>query len=273
MKITWLGWAGFELEADDGTTVVIDPLQDAGAVFRPLAERSEGMPVPAVTAAAPGRAVAGLITHLHRDHADADALRAALRDGAPVFEPPAGGGEPLEELALAQAEHELAGAGFERRRTAAWEQAQVGAFTLTALPAADGTGDPQVSWLVEADGVKVLHLGDTLYHGWWWRMALRHGPFDVVLVPVNGPVVDFPHRQPASPLPAVLDPASAAIAAHALQARLAIPMHDEGYERDGLFEPVDGSADRFLAEAEARGVPAVRLAVGKTLDVRGGVAA
>ena len=32
MRLTWLGWAGVELEAG-GATVVVDPLEDAGAVF------------------------------------------------------------------------------------------------------------------------------------------------------------------------------------------------------------------------------------------------
>ena len=110
-----------------------------------------------------------------------------------------------------------------------------GPFTLTALPAVDGVGDPQVAWLVEAGGVRVLHLGDTMFHGYWWRMALRHGPFDVVLVPVNGAVVGFPHRTPASPLPVALDPEQAALAAELLGARLAIPIHAEGYEIDGVY--------------------------------------
>jgi L-ascorbate metabolism protein UlaG (beta-lactamase superfamily) len=209
--------------------------------------------------------VAGLLTHLHRDHADAAALAAALAPGAPVYEPPAGGGGPLEELSLAQADHELDAAGLERRRVEAWESRTAGPFTLTAMPAVDGTGDPQVAWLVEAGGLRVLHLGDTMFHGAWWRMALRHGPFDVVLVPVNGAVLTFPHRQPPSPLQAMMDPEQAAVAAQILGARLAIPMHDEGYDLDGVFQPVAGAADRFLEAAEARGLPARRLAVGQTL--------
>jgi len=44
MRLTWLGWAGAELEVD-GATVVIDPLQDAGAVFAPL--NVQGGPTPA----------------------------------------------------------------------------------------------------------------------------------------------------------------------------------------------------------------------------------
>ena len=187
--------------------------------------------------------------------------------GAPVLEPPAGDGDELEELALVQADHELTAAGLDRRRLAPWASATAGPFTLTALPAADGVGDPQVAWLVEADGVRVLHLGDTMLHGAWWRMARRHGPFDVVLVPVNGAVVGFPHRRPASPLPVVLDPDQAAIAAEILGARLAIPIHAEGYEADGLYEPVPDAAGRFAAAAAERGVPVSVLRPGEAIEI------
>jgi L-ascorbate metabolism protein UlaG (beta-lactamase superfamily) len=266
MRLRWLGWAGVEVEAN-GATVVVDPLADAGAVFAPLGERAAGMAPPQVVAAQEGKAVAGLVTHLHRDHADAAALKAALAPGAPLLEPPAAGGDGLENLALAQAEHELAAAGLERRRLAPWESVALGHFTLTALPAADGSGDPQVAWLVEVDGVRVLHLGDTMFHGYWWRMALRHGPFDVVLVPVNGPVVRFPHRRPASPLPIALDPEQAAIATAILGARLAIPIHADGYEIEGIYEPVADAAERFAAAAAERDVPARILQTGETIEL------
>jgi L-ascorbate metabolism protein UlaG (beta-lactamase superfamily) len=225
------------------------------------------MPLPKVVAPSAGKAVAGLLTHLHRDHADARALAAALAPMAPVLEPPAGGGDALEELALAQAEHELAVAGLDRRRVAPWESVTAGPFTLTALPACDGVGDPQVGWLVEADGVRVLHLGDTMFHGYWWRMARRHGPFDVVLVPVNGAVVGFAHRRPASPLPVALDPAQAAIATELLGARLAVPIHAEGYEIDGIYQPVPDAAERFAAAAAERDVPVRILDTGETIEV------
>jgi L-ascorbate metabolism protein UlaG (beta-lactamase superfamily) len=269
MRLTWLGWAGVELEAG-GATVVVDPLDDAGAVFAGLGDRAAAAPLPQVVPASAGRAVAGLVTHLHRDHADAHALSAALAPGAQVLEPPAGGGEALAGLALALAEHELAAAGLERRSLAPWESATAGPFTLTALPAADGIGDPQVAWLVEADGARVLHLGDTMFHGYWWRMALRHGPFDVVLVPVNGAVVAFPHRRPASPLPVALDPDQAAIAARILGAGLAIPIHAEGYEIDGVYQPVPDAAERFAAAAAEHDVQTRILEPGETIDVPAG---
>ena len=266
MQLTWLGWAGVELE-HGGDTVVIDPLGDAAAPFAAFGDRIVGAPIPEVTPATPGRAVAGLVTHLHRDHTDAPALDAALAPGAPVFEPTAGGGDEVENLALIGPDAELAATGRERRQFAPWQSASAGPFTITALPAVDGFGDPQVAWLVEADGIRVLHLGDTTFHGFWWRIARRHGPFDAVLLPVNGTVGRFPHRRPASPFPAVLTPEQAAVAAEILGARLAIPIHSEGYEIDGIYTPVADSSARFKAEAEGRGVAARILLVGETIDL------
>ena len=170
-------------------------------------------------------------------------------------------------LALVQAEHELDAAGLDRRRVAAWESVIFDPFKFTALPAVDGGGDPQVAWLVEAQGVRVLHLGDTMFHGYWARMAQRHGPFDVVLVPVNGAIVNFPHREPASPLPVVLDPVQGAIAAQCLGARLAIPIHGEGYEIDGVYQPADEPTASFAAAAAERGVPVRLLDVGETIEL------
>jgi L-ascorbate metabolism protein UlaG (beta-lactamase superfamily) len=113
----------------------------------------------------------------------------------------------------------------------------------------------------------VLHLGDTMFHGYWWRMARRHGPFDVVLVPVNGAVTGFPHRRPPSPLPAALDPAQAAIAAEILGARLAIPIHAEGYAVEGVYRPVPDAARRFAAAAAERDVAVRILAPGEAIEM------
>ena len=123
---------------------------------------------------------------------------------------------------------------------------------LTALPAVDGLGDPQVSWLVEADGRRALHLGDTVFHGYWWRMARRHGPFDVVFAPINGPAVDFPHLQPASPLAAAMEPEQAALAAELLGAATVVPMHYDGFAAEPWYRPVLDAAARFADAAIGR---------------------
>jgi len=248
MRIRWLGWAGVEIEAH-GERVVVDPLLDAGAVFAWLGERARATPLPEVVPAQTG-ALAGLLTHLHRDHADAEALRTALRAGAPVYEPVDYGGEGRERLAVAQADHELTAAGLARQPIAAWTSATAGAFTFTVLPAVDGTGDPQVSWLIEADGKRVLHLGDTMWHGWWWRIRERYGPPDVLLAPTNGARLTLPHRQPASSLPAAMEPEQAALAAELLEAEHLVPIHYGGYDLPGTYEPVADPAQRVAAASD-----------------------
>jgi L-ascorbate metabolism protein UlaG (beta-lactamase superfamily) len=248
MRIRRLGWAGVEIEAQ-GERLVVDPLQDAAAVFGWLGERARAIALPELVPAQPG-AIAGLLTHLHRDHADAAALATALDVGAPVYEPVDFAGEGRERLAVVQADHELTAVGLARRPAAVWASTRVGAFTLTALPAVDGTGDPQVSWLIEANGKRVLHLGDTMWHGWWWRIRERYGPPDVVLAPINGPRLTFPHRQPASSLPGAMEPEQAALAAELLQADRLVPIHYGAYDLPGIYEPVPDPLERLTATTD-----------------------
>jgi L-ascorbate metabolism protein UlaG (beta-lactamase superfamily) len=253
MKVRWLGWAGVEIEAD-GAALVIDPLADPGATFAALGEDVlDRVQLPTVVPAETrGRSVAGLVSHLHRDHTDAGALSEALAPDGTVHEPAWPGGSDAENLSLAQADAELQRAGLRRSAVEVWERAEVGPFAITALPAVDGLGDPQVSWLVEAEGQRVLHLGDTIFHGYWWRMARRHGPFDVVLAPINGAVVDFPHLQPPSPLAAALEPEQAALAGELLWARTLIPIHYDGFAIDPFYRPVEDPRSRFEAAAAGR---------------------
>jgi L-ascorbate metabolism protein UlaG (beta-lactamase superfamily) len=254
MRVRWLGWAGVELEAE-GETLVIDPLAEPGATFAALGGNVlDRVELPVVVAPeSSSAAVAGLVSHLHRDHTDAEALAGALAPGAVVHEPVWPGGKEAENLALAQANAELERLDLERRPLEAWERVEAGPFAITALPAVDGLGDPQVSWLVEAEGRRILHLGDTIFHGYWWRMARRHGPFDLVLAPINGAAVDFPHLQPPSPLAAAMEPEQAALAAELLGARAVIPIHYGGFEVDPFYRPVADPGPRF--EAAARGRP------------------
>jgi L-ascorbate metabolism protein UlaG (beta-lactamase superfamily) len=261
MKVRWLGWAGVELE-QEGDTVVVDPLIDPAATFAGLGDGAREVEVPAVVPAAPGSAVAGLVSHLHRDHTDAGALAGALLPGAAVYHPVS---TETGNLALAQAEHELRDAELPRRAVGTWESVTVGPFTCTALPAVDGLGDPQVSWLIEAGGQRVLHLGDTMFHGAWWQMARRAGPFDVVLAPVNGAVVDFPHQQPASPLPAAMDPEQAALAGELLDAKAVVAIHYGGFAFEPHYRPVAEAAARFERAAHGRPYRAVTLTAGDAL--------
>jgi L-ascorbate metabolism protein UlaG (beta-lactamase superfamily) len=135
------------------------------------------------------------------------------------------------------------------------------------MPAVDGLGDPQVSWLVEADGRRALHLGDTVFHGYWWRMVRRHGPFDVVFAPINGAAVDFPHLQPPSPLAAAMEPEQAALAGELLGAGTVVPIHYDGFEIDPWYRPVSDASARFAAAATGRPYEARVLEPGESFEV------
>ena len=255
MDARLLGWAGLELR-DAGSTLVVDPLQDAGAVWAPAGDLARDVPLPPVLPAeSPGAGAAGLVTHLHRDHADAAALAAALAPGAPVLLPEPYGGGPVEEAAVMQADAELRAAGLRLRTVRPWETVEVDGWSCTATPAADGTGDPQVSWLVSRGGATVFHGGDTLPHGWWWRIAERAGaPIDLAFLPVNAPRVAFPHRRPASPLPIVMDGEQAAVAARLLRARRLVPIHHGAYHFPPVFVPEAEALDRVRSAAAEHGV-------------------
>ncbi|HET7573697.1 MAG TPA: MBL fold metallo-hydrolase [Solirubrobacterales bacterium] len=218
MEVRRLAWAGLEVNAG-GETAVVDFVED----FSWLPEEPPGGQIP--PSPAPGRAIAALLTHLHWDHADVGALSRVLAPDGVVLRPERGSGYPAEVALIDKPESELRESGLRTEVLDPWESTEVGPFAIAALPAADGFGDPQVSWCVEADGCRILHAGDTLFHGWWWRSALRHGPFDAVFLPVGGAVVDLPSRQPPSPLPAGMDPRQAAVAAHLLGARMVVPIH------------------------------------------------
>ena len=255
MQIRWLGWAGVELE-QDGVTLVIDPLRTPRAMYAALGDAAGSVQFPDVVEPARRRAVAGLLTHLHRDHADADALGHALAGAAPVLLPrhdvmP----DAPADTALVQSHAELRAAGISRRGARLWERVLLGPFAVRAVPAADGTGDPQVSWVVEAGGRRVIHCGDTLFHGWWWRFAQTLGPFDAAFLPINGAVVRFPWRRPASPEPAVMTPEQAAVAAAALRVRRAVPIHFGGFDLPPYYRSAPDALARFTAAAGAVATP------------------
>jgi L-ascorbate metabolism protein UlaG (beta-lactamase superfamily) len=251
MKITRLGWAGVELEAA-GAVAVIDLLQNTAGMRRFLGEPHTALPGPSRA----GAASLALVTHLHEDHTDAEAIAAALAPGGVLLRPAADEGEFLEIAGQQPAEERLRELGIRQQVVAPWETVEAGPFRATAIPAADGFGDPQISWIVEAEGTRIYHAGDTLFHGWWWRARMRTGDIDYAFVPVNGALVDLPHRQPGSPRNAVMSPAEAAAAAYALGAREAIPIHYDTIHHPPIYAQTDDPAGAFLREAAALGVEA-----------------
>jgi L-ascorbate metabolism protein UlaG (beta-lactamase superfamily) len=264
MNIRRLGWAGVELEAEGGERAVIDVWTRPDAMRQFIGDALTELPAPTQDGAR-----LALVTHLHDDHCDPEAIAAALADDGILLRPAPDTGEFLEIAATLPAERRLVELGVRQRFVREWETVRVGAFTVTAIPAVDGFGDPQVSWVVEADGMRVSHHGDTLFHGSWWKIRMRLGEPDVAFFPINGAVVSLPHRQPASPFNAVLTPVEAVGAAQILGAKLAIPIHYDAIHAPPTYAQVDDPAGAFARAAEAAGLPFRVLEPGENLVTEG----
>jgi L-ascorbate metabolism protein UlaG (beta-lactamase superfamily) len=132
-----------------------------------------------------------------------------------------------------------------------YEPVLLGDFTATPVPATDGYGDAQVSWIVSGGGRRILHCGDTLWHGTWWRIGRQYGPFDAAFLPING--ARFEWRKPVSDVPAVLTPEQAVAAAIIVGAKLVVPIHYGVSGAEGYKELPE--CERLLfAAAQKRGI-------------------
>jgi L-ascorbate metabolism protein UlaG (beta-lactamase superfamily) len=178
VRIQRLSWAGLKLEHEQ-VTLFIDPWTTTS-----IWEGAWKQAIVPLEAATSTRHV--LITHAHNDHFDAPALRPLLAERGMVV--------CHEDIAAF-----VASRGFRVRGVRIYEPLLLGGFTVTAVPALDGLGEPQVSWVVIAGNRKIAHCGDTLWHGSWRHIARQHGPFDAAYLPINGVLLKT--QQPHSGIP------------------------------------------------------------------------
>jgi len=240
LTIEKLTWAGIKMTAGD-TTVFIDAIGTDiwdGNVPGGL------VPVEAATS----RRYA-LITHAHNDHFDVEALKAVLGDRGYVI--------CHESIATY-----VASRGLQVMPAAMWTPVWRGDFMFTAVPAEDGFGSEQVSWVISWRGQKYLHAGDTQWHGKFDLIGAQFGPFDSVFLPINGARVQ---RDPMPETPAVLTPEQAVDAALLLRAKRIVPIHFGGNSPPNYLE-VPHPLETFLETAKRRNVTGVPLLPGERLS-------
>jgi L-ascorbate 6-phosphate lactonase len=231
--LRWLGQAGYEIRSRGGQVLLLDAYLSHNVEEELGQVRAVEPPVSVEDA----QADVLLATHWHPDHLDPDLCR-SLRDRSRcAFVGPtsnssrlAGWGVPVDRV------HEL-----DRGETI-----RVGDFRLTAGYARHDVrgwlAEDAISVVVEVDGVRIFHSGDTEYDSRVLPIA-DSGPFDVGLFVINGSGGCMNARE-------------AALMAHQLGPSVAIPMHyglwaEGGYGPHATLDP-----RQFSGYCERLGGPA-----------------
>lgn len=240
LSVERLTWAGVKIGFGDATVFI-----DAVSTDLWNGRAPDGLvPVEAATS----RRFA-LITHTHNDHFDIEGLKTVLGDRGNVI---------CHESAASY----VASRGLRVIPAKMYEPVSRAGFVFTAVPAEDGLGEQQVSWIVAVDGRRFLHAGDTLWHGKWSILGQQYGPFDAAFLPINGARI---LRDPKSETPAVLTPAQAVDAAILLRAARLVPIHYGANDPPNYLEVARPLATT-IAEAERRGLTVEPLLPGQSLD-------
>ncbi|WP_316846815.1 MBL fold metallo-hydrolase [Pedobacter psychrodurus] len=256
-----LGWAGVELQYND-QTLLIDYIRDTSPLM-PLRGPDEPFP----PSSQPRSAVGALLTHLHADHADPGAVAAAIQDGSPVYRPAKAEGVPADLELTLHAEKQFEKYKLATEIVGEWEERSVGPFRLFSAPAVDGFGDRQISWIVEFGDRRIIHAGDTMFHGYWWRIANKYGPFDIAFLPINGPIVEFPFLQPSSSLAAVMTPEQAAVAANLLSAKAVVPIHYQALHKPPMYTETPNPTMRLTEKLISLNIQAIVIEPGVWVDL------
>ncbi len=230
MRIQKMPWTGIRIETGN-VRIAIDPLFTLdpiwGAPKDPFYPLSDFGPVDAV-----------LVTHMHPDHFDPKAIARFYGNDIPVYVPE-GVVNEAKRSGLTAIQGGTVGISF-----------TIGPFTITPTYSVDGIGDIQNAYVVEAGGKRILHSGDTLWHGYWWKMRQAFGPFDAVFLPINAAVIEFPGLTPPSGQPVVMSPEQAAAAAMVLEAKQLIPVHYGTFDNPPIYAQTPDVLSRLEASAK-----------------------
>jgi L-ascorbate metabolism protein UlaG (beta-lactamase superfamily) len=254
LHLWWLGQSGFLL-AWHGRHALLDPyLSDSlTRKYAGTDKPHERMTARVIEPERLGFARVVTASHAHTDHLDPDTLRPLLN------------ANPQLEIVGPEAHRALIAerAGADHNRPLGLDDGHTtgaGGFAITAVPAAheaierDAAGRMlHLGYVIRCGPFAVYHAGDTLpYDGMAERVRAAAGPHGiaVALLPING-------RAPERRVAGNLDGQQAAELAHAIGARVAVPMHFEMFAFN--TEPPDafveactrlGQAHRVLSGGE-----------------------
>jgi L-ascorbate 6-phosphate lactonase len=173
LAIYWLCQAGFAFKSSAGEVVLVDPY------FSDVVERLIGFKrmMPSPLRAEDAQAALLICTHEHLDHMDTDALPILARNPQTHFAGPIECMKEFEKLGIGKERCHLMEEG---------KSFTHGSVKVHAVYADHGELAPDALGVVlEFDGIRVYHTGDTAFRAEEFKPALSLRP-DVLLPCING---------------------------------------------------------------------------------------
>ena len=243
LQIRKLTWAGVMVETEN-TALFIDAIA-------PDEKAGEKEDVLATTHRADA-----LITHHHGDHFDNETLQKVL-------------GKHGRLVCLRATADRADTRGLRVQPVDMWQPIFFPSadddLVAFPVPAVDGWGAPQVSWVIDGRGVRLFHGGDTQWHGDLVDIARAYGPFDVAFLPINGARQQV-GRYVDQGIPAVLTPSQAVAAAQLLRAKMIVPIHFGNPDPPTYVEVADPLGE-FQREASKAKMPVRVLRTGESFHI------
>lgn len=178
LAIFWLAQAGFVYKTPNGKVIYVDPYLTE-SVGRQLADVMYGFKRLTPTLVEPEEVEADLvvITHVHEDHFDVDAIPVLSRD------------ERIRFAGAPDSPEKFRAAGVPAARTAifhAGETLHYDGFSVTGAYADHGELAPDaLGVILQVGDIKVWQVGDSAYRPDRWQDIFALG-IDVLVPPING---------------------------------------------------------------------------------------
>jgi len=235
MQIQKLNWAGIKIICGN-KTILIDAVENFAPYFPVL-----GHPLsPTVCFTDTVKADYILFTHLHLDHFDVSVINKCLKPTGSI-------------IAYKKLQQQIDPLLRKTIYLDVDESFTQHGIIFKSVFSLDGIGEEQTAWIIEYDGKKILHAGDTIWHNQFWKAGKTNPGIDYAFLPVNGAVVNFRIIGLAySTIPASMTPEQAFNAAKLLQAKTLIPIH-YGLFETALYKPVQinaGEMDQLAKKIE-----------------------
>ena len=181
-SVTWIGHATMLVRLA-GKNILFDPTFSARASPVSFAGPMRVVPLPIDIPDLP-RIDVVMVSHNHYDHLDADSVRrlAASPHGSPRFLVPKGLAAWFKDQGIGRVdEYDW------------WQETREGSLRITFVPVqhwsrraiTDTNQSLWGGWVVEGEGLRLIHTGDTGYSQDFKDIGQRLGPFDMAFIPIG----------------------------------------------------------------------------------------